>query len=237
MGFFDVFLSEEKKIAKNRRRLTSKDSQPEDREAAARWLANNGSPKALVALMSRFDMKLEHQLNDKVERDVVFAIVVQLGDAAVKPLRSWLKQCRSVNVPLRAMEHLTDEETTIELVFKLLRAEHERDDFKPEKKHALLTWLGDRQHADMVETVALFMDDFDENVRCTAAEVLISQNDPAVAEILETRVTKEEEDSNRLKHRVAEVFAGRRWPVSNVDALGAVLPDGYQISDGVVVSR
>ena len=82
MAFWDIFLSEEKKIAKNRRRRTSKDRQPEDREAAARWLADNGSPKALLALLSRFDMKLEHQLNDKAETDVVYGICVRLGDAA-----------------------------------------------------------------------------------------------------------------------------------------------------------
>ena len=38
MGLFDFFLSDEKKIAKHQRRLTNRDSQPEDREASARWL-------------------------------------------------------------------------------------------------------------------------------------------------------------------------------------------------------
>jgi HEAT repeat protein len=237
MGFFDVFLSEEKKIAKNRRRLTSRDSQPEDREAAARWLAANGSPKALLALVSRFDMKLEHQLNDKAERDVVIAIVLQLGDAAVKPLRSWLKQCRSVSVPLRLLEELTDEASTITFVYKLLERELAREDFKPEKKHALLTWLGDRRHEGAVAAAAPFIDDFDENVRCVAAEVLIAQEDPAVAEILEARIANEEEDSNRLRHRVAEVFAARRWPLTDPSRMAGALPDGYQVSDGFVVAR
>lgn len=237
MGFFDIFLSEEKKIAKNRRRLTSKDSQPEDREAAARWLANNGTPKALLALMSRLDMKLEHQLNDKAERDVLSAIILQLGDAAVKPLRSWLKQCRSVSVPLRLMEQLTDDATTIALVYKLLAAELARDDFKPEKKYALLSWLGDRKDPGAFDAALPFLDDFDENVRCMAAEVLIAQQNDAVAERFEARITNEDEDSNRLKHRVAEIFVSRRYKVANEEALKAALPDAYKISNGFVVPR
>ncbi|MCB9670102.1 MAG: HEAT repeat domain-containing protein [Alphaproteobacteria bacterium] len=237
MAFWDFFLSEEKKIAKNRRRLTSKDSQPEDREAAARWLADNGSPKALLALLSRFDMKLEHQLNDKAEKDVVYGICVRLGDAIVKPLKSYLKQCRSVSVPLRLLEELTDEATTVEVVYKLLAAELARDDFKPEKKHALLTWLGERKHPGALEAAAPFVEDFDENVRCVAAEVLIGQNDPAAAAILEARVAKADEDSNRLRHRVAEVFAQRRWPVTDLEGLGSNLPEGYAVDGGRVVAR
>ncbi len=237
MGFFDFFLSEEKKIAKNRRRLTSKDSQPEDREAAARWLAENGSPKALLALMSRFDMKLEHQLNDKAEKEALFAMIVHIGEPAVKPLKSWLKQARSVSLPLQLLEALTDEATTIRTVHELLERELARDDFKPEKKHALLTWLGERKHEGAIEAVAPFLDDFDENVRCAAAEVLIAQQDEAAAPLLEARVSKPEEDSNRLRHRVAEVFAARRWPVQDGEAFARALPDGYQLQGGRVVAR
>lgn len=237
MGFFDIFLSEEKKIAKNRRRLTSRDSQPEDREAAARWLAQNGTPKALMALMSRFDMKLEHQLNDKAEKDVLYALVVSLGDAPVKPLKSWLKQARYVSVPLQLLEELTDEETVVQTVFKLLDAELARDDFKPEKKHTLLTWLGERKHADAIEKAGPFVEDFDENVRCVAVEVLVTQNDQAAAAILEARLANPEEDSNRLRHRVAEIFAARNWPVSNPDGVAANLPEGYSVQGDRVVAR
>ncbi|MCB9677073.1 MAG: HEAT repeat domain-containing protein [Alphaproteobacteria bacterium] len=237
MSFFDFFLSEEKKITKNRHRLTSRDSQPEDREGAARWLAENGSPKALLALLSRFDMKLEHQLNDKAEKEFVYSLVLGLGDKAVKPLRSWLKQARQVSLPLKLHLELSDVESTVKLVFKLLQAELERDDFKPEKKNALLVWLTEHRHDGALEVAAPFVDDFDENVRCSALEVLVNQQDDAAAAILEKRFTNDDEDSNRLRHRVAEVFATRGWPVSDADAFGRHLPDGYVIAEGRVRAR
>jgi len=237
MSFFDFFLSEEKKITKNRHRLTSRDSQAEDREAAARWLADNGSPKAYMALLSRFDMKLEHQLNDKAEKEFTYSLVVSLGDGMIRPLRSWLKRCKLVGVPLQAYQELTDTETAIELLYKLLAAELERDDFKPVKKHALLVWLAEHKHPGALQAAAPFLDDFDENVRCAATEVLITQNDPAAAAILEKRLTNEDEDSNRLRHRVAEIFAARGWPVSDEQAVGEVLPDGYSVSGGRITAR
>ncbi len=45
MGLFDFFLSDEKKLAKHIRCLTHVDSQPEDREASAHWLAELGTPE------------------------------------------------------------------------------------------------------------------------------------------------------------------------------------------------
>lgn len=236
MGFFDIFLSEEKKIAKNRLRLTSRDAQAEDREAAARWLAENGTPHALLALLSRFDMKLEHQLNDKGEKEFVFGLLTGVGEPAVKPLRSWLKQCKQVGFPLKLHEALTDGQATIEIVYKLLAAELARDDFKPEKKHALLVWLAERRDPGAVDAVLPFLADFDENVRCTAIEVLAHQNDDRIAGPLEDALVRDGEDSNRLRHRVADLFAQRRWPVQRDEAVAAVLPPGYSVRDGRVVA-
>lgn len=236
MAFLDMFLSEEKKIQKNRRRLTSKDSQPEERETAARWLADNGTPRALMALLSRFDMRLDQSLHDKSEKEFTYALLASLGDAVVKPARSWLKQAKSVSIPLRLLEELTDERTALDTVYKLLAAEFARDDFKPVKKHALLVWLAERADGGAFDAAAPFMADFDENVRCTAAEVMIFQNDDRAAAILETAITKEDEDSNRLRHRFAEIFAGRRWPVSDTEAVSKVLPDGFAIREGRVVA-
>src|SRR5688500_14555006 len=98
--FFDFLLSEEKRIAKQQRTITNRDVQPEDREKAARWLADNGSPKALVALLTRFDMQLENGLKDKNEKEFVYSLLLGFGDAAVKPLERHLEKCRQIAVPL-----------------------------------------------------------------------------------------------------------------------------------------
>ena len=104
MGLFDFFQSEEQKITKRQRKITNRDAQPEDREAAARWLADQGSPAALLALLARFDVSLDHQLKDKGEKDLVYALASSKGNEMLAPLETWLKKCRSVALPLRLLK-------------------------------------------------------------------------------------------------------------------------------------
>lgn len=229
MGIFDMFLSEEKRIQKQQRTLTNRDAQAEDREAAARWLAENGSPKAVVALLTRFDMKLENQLKDSGERDFVYALVANLGDAVERPLARHLQRCESIALPMRLMEELQGEEATIQTVFALLQREVEKDDFKPRRKTDLLVWLAKRQHAGAVEAAAPLLKDFDENVRYAAVEVIAAQGADASA-LLEPVLVNPEEEANRLKVRIAELFQQRGWTVSDAEAFAAALPPSFALT-------
>lgn len=235
MGLFDFFLSEDKKIQKQQRRLTDKNQQPEEREGAARWLADNGSGKALLALLSRFDMNLDNQLKDKAEKDLTYALLVQKGESLDKPLAVHLKRCRQFALPIRLLEELRGEEAAIEMVFSLLQHELEKDDFKPEKKTHLLVWLAERRHPGTIEAVRPFLKDFDEGVRYAAAEVLIAQGTDAAREPLLEVLTNPKEDSNRLRVRICDVFAQRRWPVDG-SAVETALAEGFQVRDGRIIS-
>lgn len=234
MGLFDFMLSPEKKIAKHVRRLTNRDAQPEDREASAAWLADQGTPQALMGLLSRFDMKLDHQLKDQGEKDKLSALLVELGEATVEPTQAWLRQCKAVARPLALLERVRGEAAAIAAAFEILEIEREHgNDFKPQKKKAVLIWLAERKHPEAIERAAPFLDDFDEGVRYAAAEVVIAQRDEAGGEALLGRLTNAEEDSNRLRVRICEVFVQRRWPVGSLaGALEGSLPEGYRLYDG-----
>jgi len=236
MGFLDIFLSDDKKIQKRQRTLTNRDSQAEDREIAARWLTDNGSGKALLSLLSRFDMQLEHQLNDRDERELVFALAMSKGQDVVKPLRAHLKKCKKFAMPIRLYRELQGEQATIEFVFDLLQIELDKDDFKPGKKTDMLVWLTDHKHPRMIASATPFLQDFDEGVRCAAAEVIISQQDDAGRDVLEAAFANPEEDSNRLRVRLAEVFAARRWSVVDQDGVAANLPPSHKLADGRVAT-
>lgn len=236
MGLFDLFLSDERKIKKHHRRLNNRDAQEEDRELSARWLAENGSPQALLALLSRFDMNLEHQLKDSGEKDLVYALLARQGDALLDPLHAWLARCKQVAHPLRLLAEQTDPEKAIAVVYDLLEAERARDDFKADKKKKLLIWLADQQHEGAIEAAMPFLSDFDEGVRYAAAEVIIAQEDDAGRAPLLAVLADPEEESNRLKVRVSEVFAARRWAIDEAPEVADRLPNGYAVRDARVVS-
>ena len=47
--------------------MSDRDAQPEDRENSARFLAEDGSAKALMGLLTRFDMTITGQSKDRTE--------------------------------------------------------------------------------------------------------------------------------------------------------------------------
>lgn len=237
MGLFDMFLSEEKKIRKNQRRVTNRDLQAEDREIAAHWLSDNGSPKALLSLMTRFEMKLEHQMNDRDEREFVYDLLVRHGDAIERPLRRHMKKALRIAMPLKLWMQVKGEEAAIELVYEMLQDELDRDDFKPQKKIDLLVWLTDRPHSKAIEQVTPFLKDFDEGVRYAAAEVILAQNDDSGRPLLEAPLVDPQEESNRLKVRLCEAFISRRWTLEQPDQVLPNLPDSHTITDGRIVAK
>jgi hypothetical protein len=237
VGLFDMFLSEDKRIQKEQRGVTNRDAQPDDRELSARWLSENGSGRALVALLSRFEMKLDHQLNDRDEREFTYGLLAQHGDEVLRPLRVHLRKCKRIAMPLRLLGDLTDDETTVQMVYDLLVRELERDDFKPQKKVDLLVWLAERQHPGALEAAVPHLKDFDEAVRYGAAEVIVAQKDNAGQAPLESVLADPEEDSNRLRVRLAEVFIQRRWTLADPTAVAAMLPDMFVVRDSLIVAN
>jgi len=237
MALFDFFLSEDRKIQKQQRNLTNRDNQPDEREQAARWLSDNGSGKALVALLSRFEMQLEHQMHDRDEREFVYGLLMGHGEHIERPLRVHLKKCRKMAMPLRLYAEVFGEEKAIALVYDLLRIERERDDFKPQKKTDLLVWLVDHKHDGAIEAATAMLDDFDESVRYAAAEVILAQQVDTGKTPLESILSNPKEESNRLKVRLCEAFSQRRWVVSAPEAIAPNLPDSFELVDGRIAVR
>lgn len=237
MGLFDYFLSEDKRIQKEQRNLTNRDNQAEDREMAARWLADNGSGKALVALLSRFEMQLEHQLHDKDEREFVYGLLLSLGSDVERPLRVHLKKCKKIAMPLRLLEELSSGVATIDMVFELLERELEREDFKPQKKIDLLVWLTDHKHERAMGAATPHLKDFDEAVRYSAAEVMLAQKDDTAQGPLELILADPKEESNRLKVRLAEAFIQRGWTLEQPEVIAGLLPEAFTVRDSRIVSN
>jgi hypothetical protein len=233
VGLFDYF-TREGKLKRHARRMADRDANPEDREASMFWLLDDGSPDALRGLLSRFDLQLSQQLKDKKEKDALYEHLVGVGADVVPPLREHLRYCKVHAYPLRLLAALEGEAAAVEAAVELLAKERGAS-FQPERKVALLLWLAERRHAGAIEAAAPFLSDFDENVRCAAVEVLVYQEDAAAAGPLREALQRDGEDSGRLRHRIAEVFKQRSWPVD--DAVSDHLPAGFAVAQGRVVAR
>ena len=110
------------------------------------------------------------------------------------------------------------------------------NEFNPHKKKAVLIWLAERRHPELIANVTPFLSDFDEGVRYAASEAVIAQQDDAGREPLLGVLMNADEESNRLRIRVCEVFSQRRGPVGEAEAaLSQSLPDGWTVRGGRIV--
>lgn len=240
MGLFDFVLpfgSVEKQIQRHGKRVRNMNAQLEDREASARWLADNGSPEAVYAMLRRYDQSYEHQMKDLGEKDLIDKLALSLGERAIEPLRAYCLKNKAFARPLAVYERLTSKDAAKALTLEMLAVEKERSELKAAKKREVLVKLADFRDADIPATVMDQLEDFDEGVRYAACEVLISQDETAeiVAALLGT-LANPDEDSNRLRVRLAEVAISRRWPLGDhAAAIAETPPAGFSVKGGTLV--
>ena len=233
MGFFD-FLSggREGQVKRHAKRVRNLNAQAEDRQFSAHWLAENGTEEAVLGMLGRFEINYEQRMKDSQEKDLVYSLLKGLGSARVgEPIRLWVRNNQAFARPLQLVEELEGADAAVDVLLDMLG--REVDPFKPEKKRQILIKLSDYKDPRIVERVPAVLHDFDEGIRYAAAEALLSQDaDPATVRLeLARALANREEESNRLRVRIAEAFHQRGWDLG--DHAEAVLerpPVGWTVN-------
>ncbi len=230
MGLFDFLNgSEEAQIKRHAKRMTNINAQHEDRQASAHWLADNGTDPAIVGLLGRYTWTLESQMKDATEKKLVYELLVDLGPKVCGPAVEWMRKNANIAQPLRLLEHFQGRDAVATTLLDLLSREN--DPFKTEKKRQILIKLAEFKHPAITPAVIPVLADFDEGVRYGAVEVLLAQDDPSVVEPLARALANPEEDSSRLRGRIAEGFHQRRWSLGeHAAAVAARAPRGWQVA-------
>lgn len=240
MGLLDWFKggSGESKIKKYGKKLRNKDTPVEERESIAHDLADDGSEEAILALLGRFEMTYEHGMKDASEKERVTNLVLGLGQDAVKPLEIFLRASNAFSRPLSIYERLTTPDEAQDLVLELIDAEYKKSGLKPKKKRDLLVKLADFKGPKVVESALRFVDDFDEGCRASSVEVLIAQAETdTIRETLLERLGGEDEDSSRIRFRIAEVAAARSWPLGTyAEAIRTRTPMNFAVNGDRLVA-
>lgn len=214
MAFFDFLLGGPAgQLRRHARRVANRDSQAEDREASAHWLAQNGSEEALFAMCARFALQLEHGLKDRKEKDIVFELLTDHGPRGAVVARRWASENPNFHHAVRLVERIEGSEAAVGLLLELLAAEDVEQEFKPEKKRNLLISLAERRSGRVVDAAQRFLVDFDEGVRHAAIEAMAAQEGDAAAQHLARALHNPAEESTRIRGRLAEIFQQRRWPL------------------------
>ena len=214
MGWFDWLTGgEEGQVERHARRVKDLNSQAEDRQASAQWLATNGTEKAIYGLLGRFSVNYEQQMKDAQEKELVTELLRGLGgEKILSPVQAWVRKHEAFARPLALVHELSGPAAAVDILLDLLG--REVDPFKPEKKRQILLKLADYRDGRITPRVSPCLEDFDEGVRYAAAEAMIAQEGDGGRLELGKAMANRQEESNRLRVRIAQGFHQKGWTVA-----------------------
>lgn len=201
-------------------------------------LSDLGTAEAVEILLKRFTFHIDPSIIDQEEKDSAFRGIVRAGSAAIEPVRAFAAKAESLAWPMKIVKELLDENEFVEELLRWLsRWDTEYAKFV-DPKVQLLTALEEHQSPRIPQEVERFLADVHEPARFHAASTLLAQDAPASVPALVTALLDEE--SVRVRVRIAEGLAARGWPVTadQRDALRKALPAPYTVDGaGRVVKR
>ncbi len=237
MGIFDLF-GGKSKFERHAARVANKRAQTPDRWESIQFLRKQGTAEAAEALLQRFRFRIDPSITDQDEKEAALEGIVAAGEAAVEPVRRFLRRAESIAWPMKCLEHLLPEEgVTGELIALLetMDTEYERD---PDKKIQVLAALEERRDPRIGPAVLPFLEDVNEAARFHAVSTLLAQLEAGeeasgldaeqIREALGTLL--EGEESVRVRSLVLDAFAERGWSLGDrAEALRPRLPGGYAL--------
>jgi HEAT repeat protein len=188
-----------------------------------------GSSEAVEVLLKRFTFHMDPSITDQEEKEAAFRGILRAGKEAIEPVRAFAARAESLAWPMKIVRELVGEEEYVgELLRWLSRWDTEYSKFV-DAKVQILTTLEEYKSPRIRESVERFLEDVNEPARFHAAAAVLAQDDPASLEPLVSLLL--EEESVRVRAKVAEGLAARGWeiPEANRNAVRSALPAGLSI--------
>jgi hypothetical protein len=212
---FGLF-SKEKSLQRTIDKATNKLAQQPDRWGAMEKLRDDGSEEALLGLCKRFGITSTKSVEDEQEKSWVVDTLVAAGTSVEKPLRRYMRGAQHLAFPLKVLERIASKEHALEVIDELLADEPPGYTRDPERKLDIIRWLTEWTAAGSAEVVpraAPYLADFDENVRYATADGLAHHDAALVGPYLVAALVRPEEESGRVKRRIAELLAEGKIPL------------------------
>jgi len=240
---FGLF-SKEKSLQRTIDKATNKLAQQADRWSAMERLREDGSEGAIFGLCKRWGITSSVGVQDEQEKAWVVDVMVEIGANAIEPMRRWVKTAAHLSYPLEALGRLINRETGLEMVDQILADEPPGYTRDPERRLDVLRWLNEWSKVtseDIVPRMIPYLEDFDENVRWATADGLSHHEHPEIGPALVKALIRPEEQSGRVRRRIAEILAEKQVPLGDdVDKVKDVLVGpvaAFEVKDGVLNAK
>lgn len=239
---FGLF-SKEKSLQRTIDKATNKLAQQADRWSAMERLKEDGSEAALYGLCRRFGITSTRAVEDEQEKNWVVEALVEKGAMVLAPLRRYLKGAEQLSFALKVLERIVPVPQALEVVDELIAAEPPGYTRHPERRTDLIRWLGEWTAIgddELVKRLVPYLADFDENVRFATIEALAPRDPAKIGAPLIAALLRPEEESGRIKRRIAELLAEKKIPLGEqaTQVAGGLTGTiaGFAVKHGVLVA-
>ncbi len=233
MGLFDFLNKENRRkraLDKAIARLTNPYMQGPERMRGAEILLELGGDDAIYGLLKRFTITSSNTVVDQDEKEQVYHMVVDQGEAAVPAIERFIRREDQIFYALRALSAILDQDRVVDIIGKALDEIGTDYMRNPERKLQMIQHLAEIEAPKVVDILIPFLEDHDMGVRFQTVNALYAQGDERAREPMLARLCSEEEESLRLRKRILEVLAETGWPVTGFrKKVEELLPKGFSI--------
>jgi hypothetical protein len=194
------------------RQVTQTHGEAATRVAAMERLASWKTAEAAGALLRRFTVQTPQASMDLEEKQYAVRLLVEMGRVAVDPILKYLRIEPDVTYPVRALKEIFSQDEFSKALTEILSAFSTGYTRWPEAKTELIKHLPDEAFSQVVETVAHFLEDEDDDVCIAAIDYLVHNGDDAIREKM-LQLFIDSEARPRVRGRILDHFCEREWTV------------------------
>ena len=240
MALKDLLTSEGRlkfRIQRSTKTLCERYAQHEARMEAADKLREIGTDEAIYGLARRFSATSENLGVDQDEKKRIQDILVAFGDRGVEPVKRYIRNHDKITWAIDALKQTLPKDALIPFLFETLK-EGDPVQIRGAKATQILQALQSLDDPSVVDGVLPCLKSHDDTVRIAAVECLEAYADEKAREPLLETLTNPDEDSIRVKMRIAEALQKLDWDVKGYrKKVESALPDTFRITSKGRVTR
>ncbi len=239
MGILDIFGGKSpERATKLRAKVVQKYGGPEARQKAIQQLGEMEFPEATASLLARFTVAVEPATTDTDEKEHVFGLIRARGEAAVEPIRTFLRRTdQASSWAVRLLRDILPADRYVTTVVDHLRELGEVYTRDPEKKLVLLHESESLEDPHIAPTVLPFLEDMADDVKIAALRALGPRAYPEAREPMLKLLTAPE-TARRVQTAAIEAIARSGFGVQGYrEKVEALLPEPFFVDKAGVLKR
>jgi HEAT repeat protein len=240
VGILDIFGGGKspERATKLKAKVTQKYGGPEARQKAIQQLGEMDIPEATASLLARFTITVEPATTDSDEKEHVFGLIRSRGEAAVDPVRAFLRRNdHASSWAMRLLHDLLPADRFVTAVVEHLRDLAEKYTRDPEKKLVLLHEAESLDDPRIAPTVLPFLDDMVDDVKIGALRALAPRAYPEAREPMLKLLTGPE-TARRVQTTAIEAISRSGFGVQGYrEKVESLLPEPFFVDKAGILKR